>query len=174
MAIPALAIRAGTALVSAAPEIKAKAMELLDAATQGKVATPAAIQSFVGSSPDRAKLVTESMIRGGINLSDIISSDLAGKNKDLQMVRASALNVIARLRANYDAKADTTLSQRGTFTDAASALLAIRRVNLAFRMYGSQENYYLMNPTGGIPMEEFTMVLQMGREFNRATNLPRS
>lgn len=169
MALPALALRAGTAIASLDPATQTKILDKIKSVTGvGTTSQDAgtSLASYVGKSPERAQVLTETLVRQGINLSDIVSSDIAGQNQVLAKVRAGGLKVIETLRNQNSAHADRSISQDIALI-TPSLLVSIKRVRLALQMYGTPERYFLMNPNGPFSVEEMTCVQLIGKAFSQ-------
>lgn len=153
MAVAAVAARAGQLAVKYAPAVLRKAETALTAATAGKVQSPGQIASYVGSSPQRLAVAAQALVRSGVNPDDVIPQDLIGKDRTLANIRAGADRIAAELQAKFAAGSDRTLNQ-GESGIAADALRR-KRVEVALSICGSAERYFLLVPSGGIPVEDF-------------------
>lgn len=159
--ISTVATKASSALSKYSPAVIEEAKKQLGLATGGK-ADVANLTAYVGESPARLKVATESLLRSGVMLGDVLPRDLVGTNAQLKEVRASAETLVGMLRAAVGARGDHTLSQDASLANKiATDALMKKRVKAALEISGTAERYFLAFPNGGIPMGEFTWYQQI-------------
>lgn len=159
MAIAQVAISAAQQAARYAPVVVDKASKLLAKATGGRVKSVADIPAYVGSNASRLSIAAGALNRAGVDANDIIPEDVVGMSPALQQIKARLTAEVVNLRNRYDQGADRTLSE-GVEGD----ILRKKRVSTALRVFGSEESYFLCNPNGGIPREDFAWFRAL---FNR-------
>lgn len=162
MAIPALAMAAGSAAVQYGPKAYDAAKALLAKATGGKVTDASQIVDYVGKSQQRLTVVADSLIRAGVPAESIFPSDVVQTQPQLKAMRQAALGLAATLKVQFDAGADKVLPG-STAADAAADVIRIKRVNAVLEIYGSEDRYFLCHPNGGVPASDFAHVRAMKR-----------
>jgi hypothetical protein len=119
----------------------------------GKVKDVADIGNYVGNNPGRLKVASEALLRSGVMLGDVLPRDLVGTDQNLIAIRASAEKLVSNLQAQFLAGSDRSLVQG--VDGAAADVLRKKRVKAVLGTYGSEENYFLCHPGGGVPAEDF-------------------
>jgi len=149
----AIATRAAAAASKYAPAVIDRAKSTLATVTNNKVTELSAVPAYVGSNANRLKVVTDGLLNSGVMLGDVLPRDLIGDNEELMQIRAGAERLVGQLRAKFQQGADSTLE----ITDEriAADVIIKRRVKAALQIFGSAENYFLVNPNGGISVKEF-------------------
>lgn len=150
MAVPVIAQGVVTSATRYAPVVLDQARTLLQKATGSKVATIDAIPKYVGNSPERLAIVTGALARAGFAVNDLVPQDLVGMNPALQSIRATLVRTAGAMQSHFDSGADRTLNN-----DVEGDIIRKKRVQVALRVYGSEEAYFLCHPNGGIPREDF-------------------
>lgn len=150
MAIPAIVQGAVAAGSKYSPAIMAQARSLLAKATGNKAVSLDALPKYVGNSPERLSVVTGALVRAGFRPDDLVPADLAGTNAALMQVRETLLRTAGQMQQTYDLGSDRTLNN-----DVEGDVIRKKRVQVALRVYGSEEAYFLCHPTGGIPRADF-------------------
>jgi len=160
MAIPALAVAAGQAAVQYGPKAYDAAKALLAKATGGKVTDAAAIVPYVGKSQQRLTVVADSLIRAGVPAETIFPLDVVQTQPQLRAMREAAMSLANSLKAQFDNGADKVVPG-ATASEAAASVIRVKRVNAVLQVYGTEENYFLCHPNGGVPAADFAYVRAM-------------
>lgn len=166
MAIPLVALAASTA-VQYAPAVYEKAKKLLRDATKSKVSAAADIVPYVGSNPQRLTVVADSLVRAGVDPNSIFPMDIVQVSPQLMKMRVAALALAQSLKAEFDAGEDKVLPSKAA-ADAVGDAFRLLRTQVAISVYGSERNYFLCHPTGGIPATDFAYARAMASAFRRA------
>lgn len=138
-----------------APVVIDKANDLLKKVTSGRVKNVTDVVPYVGGSPERLAVVARAVANAGVAPDDILPADLVGTNDQLSKIRDSIVRVVMQQRDAYDAGTQDRLKQMGNATDAAGDVLKKNAVEAVYRVYGSEDAYFLCHPNGGVPREWF-------------------
>lgn len=149
----AVANKAMKATTKYGPAVYEKANAALATVTGGKVKDVTDLGSYVGNNPGRLKVASEALLRSGVMLGDVLPRDLIGNDQNLIAIRASAEKLVSSLQAQFLAGSDRSLIQG--VDGAAADVLRKKRVKAVLGTYGSEENYFLCHPGGGVPAEDF-------------------
>lgn len=161
MAYAQVAAGAARAATAYGPRVLALAQENLKKVTGGKVSNVSELAQYVSASPQRLKVTTEALVRAGVPVDDILPEDITGGNNVLTQVRASAMKIVGTMQGRYQAGSDTSLQTGDAVGDIARDKLRKKRVKTALRIFGSAQAYFLTNPNGGIPVDDFTWYQQV-------------
>lgn len=153
MAIAQIAQLGARAAVAYGPQAYEYAKKQLAKVTSGKVTNESQLAKYVGNSPQRLKITTDALVTAGIPVDAVIPQDLVGTNEVLGRIRASAQALVSTMQSKFQAGSDTSLVQGedGIVKD----VIRKKRVATALRIFGSANAYFLVNPNGGIPAEDF-------------------
>lgn len=151
MSYVAVAKQAASAAAKYGPEVLSRANELLKKTTGGKVDNISQLAGYVGTNGARAKVSAEALIRSGVSMDDLFPSELLQSDPKFAQLRAELSALAQSMRARYDQGSDQTLGAN----DVAADVVRARRVRAALSVFGSEERYFLVNPTGGIPATDF-------------------
>lgn len=160
MAIPQIAMAAGSAVAKYGPDVYKTASDLLKKATGGKVADMAQIVPYVGKSQQRLTVVADSLIRAGVPADAVFPADIARTQPALMAMREAAMRLGDALKAQFDAGADKVIPGPSA-VDAAADVIRVKRVNAVLEVYGTEERYFLCHPGGGVPAADFAYVRAM-------------
>jgi hypothetical protein len=149
----AVASRAAKAVGKYGPSVYETANAALASVSGGKVKDVADIGQYVGNNPGRLKVASEALLRSGVMLGDVLPRDLVGTDQNLIAIRASAEKLVSNLQAQFLAGSDRSLVQG--VDGVAADVLRKKRVKAVLGTYGSEENYFLCHPGGGVPAEDF-------------------
>lgn len=154
-----IARRAAEAAKKYAPEVIDRTKLALRQVTNGKVSSLDQVGSYVGNNPARMKVTTDAMLTSGIMLGDVLPRDVIGMDEQLQQIRRSAELLVDKLRTRFDSGSDKTLVTDES--QIAADVLRKKRVQVALQIFGSPANYFLVNPNGGIPAQDFSWYASM-------------
>jgi len=167
-AIASVANAARGAFSRFAPDLAAKAQEQLRKVTSGRVSTPADVIKYVGNNSSRLSVVTDALVRAGAPVDAIFPSDIVATDSALAEMRKAASELATKLQGQFDNGAGTDrVLPSASPMDAAADVFRIRRVKAALSIYGTEENYFLCHPSGGIPADDFAHVRAIQKALYR-------
>lgn len=152
MAVGAVATRAVAVAQKYGPQAVKAAEKALTKVTNGKVTSIGDVASYA-TDPRRLSVVTKSMAGVGIDLTEAFPADLIGTDNALIQIRNSAQRLLAGAQTRFEAGSDQSISQ-GVDSIAAD-IFRRKRVEAVLQTFGSETNYFLCVPTGGVPAEDF-------------------
>jgi len=142
-----IAAKAAAAARRYAPAVVDKAKSTLAQVTNNKVSDLNGLRSYVGDSPERLKVVSEALLHSGVMLGDVLPRDVIGTDVALVQIRNSAEKLIVNMRAQYEGSRDHTMDL--TDDQIAADVIRKQRVRAALQIFGSETNYFILNPKNG-------------------------
>jgi hypothetical protein len=154
MPVPVLAAGARTLLTRYSPQVMQAAKRALAQATSGKVTDAADIPKYVGSSSQRMTVVGDALVRSGVAPDEVFPLDIVQSNPQMMAARTAAMALGQQLAAQFAAGADKVVPGQSS-TDIAADVIRLKRVKAVLSIYGSETNYFLCHPNGGVPPADF-------------------
>lgn len=154
MALPQLALAAGSAAARYAPAVVDAASSMLKKATGGKLTSITDIPKYVGNNSARMQVVADSLVRSGFSVDDVFPEGITSSKPELRLMREAATRLAATMKSQFDAGADKVVTPQSA-DEAVADVVRIKRVKAVLSIYGSAEKYFLCHPNGGVPSSDF-------------------